>query len=158
MELLNELVLPFNVPTKQYKNIFDYDNFDIIFIENRIKDSVSYGCFGSNIGVGISLSHVSHFVKSIYKNESGVYCDIEIIDTDKGNTLQQLINNGTKIVFRMDTRQQITYDNMEGKFTASRVYALPQYEDIFDLVSYYRLKKIKKLLNESTTNSNERIS
>ena len=68
---------------------------------------------------------------------------IDITDYDE---LFEQIENNVKISFRSSIRPRITLNPNDNMYHFQNVNAYTIDDDYFDLLSYYRLKKIKKLL------------
>lgn len=146
MLLYNQLLLPFNKITKSGR-MFDESSYDWNLIRQKINQyGVLYGELGQNNVMDVLMTNVSHIIRSvtIHKNV-GLYGDIEILNTDKGKILKQMLIVGMPIYFRIKG----TYNgsmNLPTKIIEIFTFnALTEDEEWFDKTAF-RKEKIERII------------
>ena len=83
---LSGMVLPFNEKSSITNNIYTKECIQTVFdnYAEQLKDN----------DIIVDLSHK---ITSLNLKDDGIYVDIELLDTNEGNTFKQLIDNGEKL-------------------------------------------------------------
>lgn len=143
--LLNKvLILPFNFKTKN-GIIFNKDSYNWDIIYEKINNKQYLGSYGIN-HYNINLTDISHLIENIYIEDDGVYADIKILKTHRGNRLLKLIKSGNELIFRFIISFSTNIDNK--KFVIYTINSINPDNDYFDIKLYYRKRKIDKLLSK----------
>jgi hypothetical protein len=133
---------------------YDINSCDWNDIIDKSKNSVLYGELGynhiHNSGY-INLNNVSHIVKNIQLYQDGIVGDIQILDTQNGKILKELVNNGFKINY--SARYNGNVDS-NGKIIDAKILSFDAMQVPYDILEIrnQKIKKIKKLINEKRFN------
>ncbi|MFA5586834.1 MAG: hypothetical protein WDA02_09965 [Saccharofermentanales bacterium] len=109
---------------------------------NKIKNGIYYD---------VMLTNISHIVKNIQLYQDGIVGDIQILDTQNGKILKELVNNGFKINY--SARYNGNVDS-NGKIIDAKILSFDAMQVPYDILEIrnQKIKKIKKLINEKRFN------
>ena len=133
---------------------YDINSCDWNDIINKSKNGLLLGELGynhiHNSGY-INLNNVSHIVKNIQLYQDGIVGDIQILDTQNGKILKELVNNGFKINY--SARYNCNVDS-NGKIIDAKILSFDAMQVPYDILEIrnQKIKKIKKLINEKRFN------
>lgn len=140
--------------------MYTKDSYDWSKIQNLSKQGMLCGELDQPDRCDVLLSNISHVIKDIEIFEDGVYGEIEILSTPKGNELKTLIDNGIDMVFR--PRSTGTVDS-NGNVHIDKIYAfdaiLASQDSFFNPIIYRRkkLEKLKSIIDDKRRNSQNNL-
>lgn len=91
-------------------------------IDKMISEFQPNGCIGTmNFDYPIDILNISHLVKKLYKSDGWLMCEIEILDTPKGNELKAILESPE---FRICGLGETGQDGIVKEFTLTHVVAV----------------------------------
>lgn len=96
-------------------------------IDKMISEFQPNGCIGTmNFDYPIDILNISHLVKKLYKSDGWLMCEIEILDTPRGNELKTILDS---VEFRIGGLGETNQDGMVKEFTLTHVAAVSGIEE-----------------------------
>ncbi|MDY0270431.1 hypothetical protein [Trichloromonas sp.] len=130
---------------------YDINSCDWNDIINKSKNGLLLGELGHQQNNQVMLTNISHIVKNIQLYQDGIVGDIQILDTQNGKILKELVNNGFKINY--SARYNGNVDS-NGKIIDAKILSFDAMQVPYDILEIrnQKIKKIKKLINEKRFN------
>jgi len=130
---------------------YDINSCDWNDIINKSKNGLLLGELGHQQNNQVMLTNISHIVKNIQLYQDGIVGDIQILDTQNGKILKELVNNGFKINYSVRYNGNV---DSNGKIIDAKILSFDAMQVPYDILEIrnQKIKKIKKLINEKRFN------